>query len=57
MVAITRPRVSSSNASGERPAAEPARSTLATCGSLTMVLPASMPYPRPWGIGGRAPLQ
>lgn len=47
MTAITRPSVSSSKASGERPAALRARTTAATCGSLTIVLPARMPYPRP----------
>lgn len=51
MTAITRPRVSSSQDSGERPAALPARRTFSSCGTFTSTLPARMPYPRPCSSG------
>lgn len=40
---MSRPTVSSSADSGARPAADLARTTLATCGTFTSVLPARMP--------------
>lgn len=40
---MSSPTVSSSNDSGDRPAALRARTTFSSCGTLTMVLPARMP--------------
>lgn len=44
---MDRPRDSSSMDSGLRPSALPARTTLSSCGTLTSVEPARMPYPKP----------